>query len=148
MVAPRMPDQRCGRGRGRGAGRACGAGRERGAGRCRENNRPIPIAMIAPARPTARIAIAGPGPTPSEPVVVNAGAIEPSGDELAVAATGPTADGSAAPAVVAGLAVANSAVEADGPGDDDALDVADADATGLAAGALEAEVVGIGWIET
>src|SRR5258706_13192150 len=109
----------------------------------------MPTAMMAPARPTTRIAIARPGPTPSEPVVVTAGAIEPSGDGLAVGApAGPTADGSAAPAVVAGLAVANSVVEADGSGEGGGLDDADADATGLPAGAVEADVVGIGWIET
>lgn len=111
----------------------------------------MPTAMIAPARPTARIAIARPGPTPSEPVVVNAGAIEASGDGLAAAALAdPTADGSAAPAVVAGLAVANAVVEADGSGEDAGLDDADAeaDAAGLPAGALEPDVAGIGWIET
>jgi hypothetical protein len=105
--------------------------------------------MIAPARPTTRIAIARPGPTPSEPVVVDAGAIAPPGDGLAVAAlAGPTADGSAEPAVVAGLAVANPAVDADGSGEDGGLDEADADATGLPAGAVVAGVVEIGWIET
>ena len=109
----------------------------------------MPTAMIAPARPTTRIAIARPGPTPSEPVVVNAGATEPSGDGLAVAALlSPRADGSAAPAVMTGLAVANSVVEADGSGEDGGLDEADADATGLPAGAGEADVAGIGWIET
>ena len=93
--------------------------------------------------------MARPGPTPSEPVVVNAGAIEPSGDGLAVTAPdGPTADGSAAPADVVGLAVAKSVVEADGSGEDGGLDDADADATGLPAGAVDADVVGIGWIET
>ena len=109
----------------------------------------MPNAMIAPAKPTTRIAIARPGPTPSEPVVVNAGTIEPPGDGLAVAAlVGPTADGSAAPAAVAGLADANSVVDADGSGEIGGLDDADADATGLPAGAVEADVVEIGWIET
>jgi hypothetical protein len=108
----------------------------------------MPTAMIAPARPTARIAIARPGPAPSEPVVVNAGVIEP-GDGLAVAAPAdPRVEGSAAPADVAGLAVANSVVEGDGSGEGGALDDADADAAGLPAGAVEADVAGIGWIET
>ena len=92
--------------------------------------------------------MARPGPTPSEPVVVNAGAIEPSGDGLAFEAPAdPTADGSAEPAPVAGLADA-TVVEADGSGEDGGPDDADADATGLAAGALEPDVAGIGWIET
>ena len=109
----------------------------------------MPTVMIAPARPTTRIAIARPGPTPSEPVVDNAGVIEPPGDGLAVAVLAdPTADGSAAAAAVAGLAVANSVVEADGSGEGGTLDDAVADAAGLPAGEVETVGAGIGWIET
>ena len=111
----------------------------------------MPIAMIAPARPTTTIAIARPGPAPPEVVVVAAAVIVASAEPLvADAIAGLAADGSAAPAGELGLAAITSAVEEDGAGEDSAdegLVVDDADGAGLTpAGATG--VVGIGWIET
>ena len=111
----------------------------------------MPIAMIAPASPTTTIAIARPGPTPPEGVVVDAAAIVASAEGLVADAIAESAaDGSAAPAGELGLTAATSAVEDDGAGEDSADEgpvVDDADGAGLTpAGATG--VVGIGWIET
>ena len=111
----------------------------------------MPIAMIAPARPTTTIAIARPGPTPPEGVDVDAAAIVASGEgPVADTNAGSAADGSAAAAGELGLAAATSAVEEDGAGKgtaDEGLVVDDADGAGLPP-AGETGVVGIGWIET
>ena len=113
----------------------------------------MPIAMIAPARPTTTtIAIARPGPTAPEGVDVDAAAIVASGEgPVADTNAESAADGSAAAAGELGLAAATSAVEEDGAGketaDEGLVVVDDADGAGLPP-AGETGVVGIGWIET